>query len=270
MWMWWDVVVVVVVVRYLFCCSYFHNVAPKGKYIAFVLTEAETDNPEAELKPGVELLAPVDEIFYETYDRYKPTNDPDSEHCYISMVLFSITTISSFQSHFSYIHTCVAELWSIHTLWVHCRRCVGYVHQDNWKGTTNTTSSNTHHKLILTSLMWSCLGSWFVSGPECSQCWWTMRPDSRVVELSSIYLIREDLVTSTASCWAESFKFNCFNSFCIFYYLLIRTYLLFLLKLKLQLQLQLQLLCIIQYRQPWMEIGFQLKILFFFYYFCWS
>lgn len=70
---------------YLFCCSYFHNVAPKGKYIAFVLTEAETDNPEAELKPGVELLAPVDEIFYETYDRYKPTNDPDSEHCYISM-----------------------------------------------------------------------------------------------------------------------------------------------------------------------------------------
>lgn len=69
-----------------------------------MLTEAETDNPEAELKPGVELLAPVDEIFYETYDRYKPTNDPDSEHCYISMVLFSITTISSFQSHLSYIY----------------------------------------------------------------------------------------------------------------------------------------------------------------------
>lgn len=72
--------------RYLFCCSYYHNVAPKGKYIAFVLTEAETDNPEAELKPGVDLLGPVDEIFYETYDRYKPTNDCDADHCYISMV----------------------------------------------------------------------------------------------------------------------------------------------------------------------------------------
>ncbi|KAL1557851.1 guanosine nucleotide diphosphate dissociation inhibitor-like protein [Salvia divinorum] len=70
---------------YLFCCSYYHNVAPKGKYIAFVLTEAETDDPEAELKPGVDLLGPVDEIFYETYDRYKPTNDCDSDHCYISM-----------------------------------------------------------------------------------------------------------------------------------------------------------------------------------------
>ncbi|XP_047973695.1 guanosine nucleotide diphosphate dissociation inhibitor At5g09550-like [Salvia hispanica] len=70
---------------YLFCCSYYHNVAPKGKYIAFVLTEAETDDPEAELKPGLDLLGPVDEIFYETYDRYKPTNDCDSDHCYISM-----------------------------------------------------------------------------------------------------------------------------------------------------------------------------------------
>ncbi|GAU30553.1 hypothetical protein TSUD_65630 [Trifolium subterraneum] len=32
---------------YLFCCSYAHNVAPKGKYIAFVTTEAETDQPES-------------------------------------------------------------------------------------------------------------------------------------------------------------------------------------------------------------------------------
>ncbi|CAH1440763.1 unnamed protein product [Lactuca virosa] len=31
---------------YLFCCSYSHNVVPKGKFIAFVTTEAETDNPE--------------------------------------------------------------------------------------------------------------------------------------------------------------------------------------------------------------------------------
>ncbi|KAL6560735.1 hypothetical protein OROGR_004294 [Orobanche gracilis] len=69
---------------YLFCCSYAHNVAPKGKYIAFVLTEAETDDPEAELKPGVDLLGPVDEIFYETYDRFQPTNDSDADHCYIS------------------------------------------------------------------------------------------------------------------------------------------------------------------------------------------
>ncbi|CAL1370426.1 unnamed protein product [Linum trigynum] len=71
---------------YLFCCSYAHNVAAKGKYIASVSTEAETDNPEAELKPGVDLLGPLDEIFYDSYDRYVPTNTADHEedNCFIS------------------------------------------------------------------------------------------------------------------------------------------------------------------------------------------
>ncbi|XP_065871083.1 guanosine nucleotide diphosphate dissociation inhibitor At5g09550 [Euphorbia lathyris] len=69
---------------YVFCCSYSHNVAPKGKYIAFVSTEAETDSPEAELKPGVDMLKPVDEIFYDTYDRYEPVSSPEAENCFIS------------------------------------------------------------------------------------------------------------------------------------------------------------------------------------------
>ncbi|OMO63497.1 Rab GDI protein [Corchorus olitorius] len=69
---------------YLFCCSYAHNVAPKGKFIAFVSTEAETDNPEEELKPGIDLLGPIDEIFYDILDRYVPTNDHASDNCFIS------------------------------------------------------------------------------------------------------------------------------------------------------------------------------------------
>ncbi|CAI9777098.1 unnamed protein product [Fraxinus pennsylvanica] len=69
---------------YLFCCSYSHNVAPKGKFIAFVSTEAETDQPEIELKPGVDLLGHVDEIFFETYDRYEPANEPSQDNCFIS------------------------------------------------------------------------------------------------------------------------------------------------------------------------------------------
>ncbi|KAL0392400.1 UNVERIFIED_CONTAM: Guanosine nucleotide diphosphate dissociation inhibitor 2 [Sesamum radiatum] len=68
---------------YLFCCSYSHNVAPKGKF-NFVSTEAETDNPETELKPGIDLLGPVDEIFFETYDRYEPANEPGVDNCFIS------------------------------------------------------------------------------------------------------------------------------------------------------------------------------------------
>ncbi|KAK4261389.1 hypothetical protein QN277_004393 [Acacia crassicarpa] len=69
---------------YLFCCSYSHNVAPKGKYIAFVTTEAETDNPEQELKPGIDLLGSTDEIFFDTYDRYEPVNQSADDNCFIS------------------------------------------------------------------------------------------------------------------------------------------------------------------------------------------
>ncbi|KAJ8457848.1 hypothetical protein OPV22_030774 [Ensete ventricosum] len=69
---------------YVFCCSYTHNVAPKGKYIAFVSTEAETDQPETELKPGIDLLGPVDDTFFDIYDRYEPTNNHEEDSCFIS------------------------------------------------------------------------------------------------------------------------------------------------------------------------------------------
>ena len=72
--------------RYVFCCSYSHNVAPKGKFIAFVSTDAETDNPQTELKAGIDLLGPVDEIFFDMYDRYEPVNEPASDNCFISTV----------------------------------------------------------------------------------------------------------------------------------------------------------------------------------------
>ncbi|KAJ3680812.1 hypothetical protein LUZ60_015301 [Juncus effusus] len=69
---------------YVFCCSYAHNVAPQGRYIAFVSTEAETENPETELKAGIDLLGSVDEIFFDIYDRYEPTNDPLEDNCFLS------------------------------------------------------------------------------------------------------------------------------------------------------------------------------------------
>ena len=72
--------------RYLFCCSYTHFVASKGKFIAFVSAEAETDNPETELKPGIDLLGPVDELFFDSYDRFDPANDSSSDNCFISTV----------------------------------------------------------------------------------------------------------------------------------------------------------------------------------------
>jgi len=84
----------VILGRYLFCCSYTHNVAPKGKFIAFVSSEAETDQPAIELKPGIDLLGPVDEIFFDIYDRYEPVNEPTLDNCFISMVSYLVLKIS--------------------------------------------------------------------------------------------------------------------------------------------------------------------------------
>lgn len=58
----------------------------QGKFIAFVSTDAETDNPQTELKAGIDLLGPVDEIFFDVYDRYEPVNEPELDNCFISTV----------------------------------------------------------------------------------------------------------------------------------------------------------------------------------------
>ena len=39
--------------------SYTHNVAAKGWFVAIVSTTVETSEPEAEIRPGLDLLGPV-------------------------------------------------------------------------------------------------------------------------------------------------------------------------------------------------------------------
>ena len=69
---------------YVFCSSYHHNVAPRGKYIAFVSTTVETGNPEAELTPGLSLLGPIDQKFVDVVDYRAPLKDGTDDSCFIS------------------------------------------------------------------------------------------------------------------------------------------------------------------------------------------
>lgn len=39
--------------------SYTHQVAAKGWFVALVSTTVETSDPEAEIKPGLDLLGPI-------------------------------------------------------------------------------------------------------------------------------------------------------------------------------------------------------------------
>lgn len=52
-----------------------HAVCAKGLYIAMISTTVETDKPELEIKPAVELLGSVLEMFVRTDVIYEPVDD---------------------------------------------------------------------------------------------------------------------------------------------------------------------------------------------------
>ncbi|XP_046554725.1 rab GDP dissociation inhibitor beta-like [Haliotis rubra] len=69
---------------YVCCVSYTHQVAAKGFFLAIVSTTVETDNPEAELKPGLDLLGPIVEKFVDTSDLLAPTDDGTDSQVFIT------------------------------------------------------------------------------------------------------------------------------------------------------------------------------------------
>lgn len=46
---------------YVLAVSYAHNVAQKGYFLAIVSALVETANPELEIKPGLDLLGPIEQ-----------------------------------------------------------------------------------------------------------------------------------------------------------------------------------------------------------------
>ncbi|KAL0236078.1 hypothetical protein GEMRC1_002660 [Eukaryota sp. GEM-RC1] len=58
---------------YVSMISSAHHVCPKGKFLAFVSTTVETENPEAELQPGIDLLGDIEEKFWFVSDIFEPT-----------------------------------------------------------------------------------------------------------------------------------------------------------------------------------------------------
>ena len=52
-----------------------HAVCAKGLYIAMISTTVETSNPQLEIKPALELLGDILEMFDEVTPLYEPTDD---------------------------------------------------------------------------------------------------------------------------------------------------------------------------------------------------
>jgi len=69
---------------YISCVSDTHEVAPKGHFIVLVSTFVETNNPKAELSPGLALLGPVLHQFWSIDPLYTSTNNYAVEGIHIS------------------------------------------------------------------------------------------------------------------------------------------------------------------------------------------
>eukprot|EP00299_Pterocystis_sp_00344_P015034 c7489_g1_i1.p1 GENE.c7489_g1_i1~~c7489_g1_i1.p1 ORF type:complete len:449 (+),score=84.37 c7489_g1_i1:47-1393(+) len=69
---------------YISYVSSAHNVVPAGKYVAIVSALAETNDPIAELQPGLDLLGPILEKFPSVSDFNEPVDDGQADRVFIS------------------------------------------------------------------------------------------------------------------------------------------------------------------------------------------
>jgi len=69
---------------YVTMTSYTTQVASKGWFIAMVSTTVETDNPEAEIQPGINLLGPIKQKFLQVSDVFEPVEDGTDSQVFIS------------------------------------------------------------------------------------------------------------------------------------------------------------------------------------------
>lgn len=69
---------------YVCMVSSTHCVCAKGYFLAIVATTVETNNPEEELKPGLDLLGDIEEKFVSVVDLLEPVDDGTQSKIFIS------------------------------------------------------------------------------------------------------------------------------------------------------------------------------------------
>lgn len=84
--------------------SFAHNVAAQGKYIAIASTTVETNDPEKEIKPALDLLEPIEQKFVSISDLYAPT-DVGTESQVRSVTQNQIINLIIYLFRFSYSYS---------------------------------------------------------------------------------------------------------------------------------------------------------------------
>lgn len=69
---------------YICSVSAAHNVSPKGKWLAFVSTTAETEKPHSELERAFQLLGSIEKKFVYTQDVFHPKADSPADNIFVT------------------------------------------------------------------------------------------------------------------------------------------------------------------------------------------
>jgi len=69
---------------YLSCVSSTHQVAPSGKYLVMISTTVETDNPQQEIQPAIDLLGNILQSFTAVQPLYVPRNNSQEDGIFLS------------------------------------------------------------------------------------------------------------------------------------------------------------------------------------------
>ncbi|KAI0068307.1 rab GTPase activator [Artomyces pyxidatus] len=89
---------------YIAMVSSTHNVCAKDVYVAIVSTIVETDRPEQEIAPGLQLLGPIYDKFVTVSPLYTPTADGKSDNIFV-------TRSYDATSHFETVVEDVQDVW---------------------------------------------------------------------------------------------------------------------------------------------------------------
>lgn len=89
---------------YIACVSATHHVCAKDVWVAIVSTIVETDRPEMEIAPGLQLLGPIYDKFVKISPVYCPTSDGKAENIFI-------TRSYDATSHFETVVDDVHDVW---------------------------------------------------------------------------------------------------------------------------------------------------------------
>ncbi|TFY81001.1 hypothetical protein EWM64_g3007 [Hericium alpestre] len=89
---------------YIAMVSSTHNVCAKDVHVAIVSTIVETDKPEQEIAPGLQLLGPIYDKFVDVTPLYTPTSDGKADNIYI-------TRSYDATSHFETVVEDVQDVW---------------------------------------------------------------------------------------------------------------------------------------------------------------